>query len=154
VLEPLPDVLTSASYQLLAQARRLSTGNATDRQIATVFALSACESYTEQALTKLIRRRAAALNGIIVALLGTTINLGNSRVQTIYGWLTDDYPWGDARLKRPQAPWWTDWSASRDLRNDVAHAGQPVTPVEAARCVKSGVSYLAHVTDAVARALA
>jgi len=153
MLEALPDVLTSASYQLLAQARRLSIGNATDRQTATVFALSACELYTEQALTKLIRRRASALNGIIVALLGTTISLGNSRVQTIYGWLTDDYPWGDTRLKRPQAPWWTDWCASRDLRNDVAHAGQPVTSVEAARCVKSGISYLAHVTDAVAKAL-
>jgi hypothetical protein len=147
-------VLTLASHQMLARARQLSTGNETDRQLAVIFAQSACELHTEKALTDLLRHRAPPLNDAVVSLLGNTISLDDHRVRKVYGALTDDYPSGHTELKQPPTSWWTGWRASRDLRHEVAHEGKPVTSEQADRSIASAAEYIEHLTKMVATALA
>jgi hypothetical protein len=145
------DVLSRAAYQLLARARQLSTGNATDRQLALIFAMSACDMHMEQALTTLLKRKGSRLKDIS-ALVGHTNTLASDRVQKVYASLTHDMPWGGS-MERPAAPWWKDWLTDRDLKHAITRDGGEVSLQQAARCIKTSVSYLAHVSTAVSRAL-
>ena len=146
------NVLTTAAFRLLARARQLSASKATDRQLAVVLALMACELHTEQGLASVMRQRGMARDGML-PMTSNNINLGDRRTQRVYAALTDDYPWGDPKRERAPAAWWVDWSASRALRHEVAHAGQQVTAAQAARCITASVSYMAHVSDAVTRSI-
>ena len=147
------NVLSVAAYQLLARARQLSVGQATDRQMAIIFGVSACEMHTEQALTRLLKTRGSKLRDVS-ALVGHPISLDNPRVQKVYTALTHDIPWGATGMDQPPARWWQDWLTSRELKQDVARDGRAVSPAQAGRCMKTAVSYLAHVSEAVAKALA
>jgi hypothetical protein len=95
-------VLTLASHQMLGRARDLSVGSDSDRQLAVIFAHSACELHTEQIMKELVRHRAPALADVIFKLLGLGVHLENSRVRKVYSALTGD----DPAPKEKQAEWW------------------------------------------------
>jgi len=73
-------ILSSASGQLVARARDLSAHEATtDLQLAVIFAQSACDLHTEQALNDLMGRRTPLLNEAVLSLCGNTMSLADSR---------------------------------------------------------------------------
>lgn len=146
------DMLSRAAYQLLARARQLSTGNATDRQLAVIFAISACDMHMEQVLTTLLKRKGSRLRDTL-ALMGHTNILADHRVQKVYASLTHDMPWGGGSTAKPPAFWWNDWLTDRDLKHAITRDGDEVSAQQAAHCIKTSVSYLAHVSAAVSRML-
>ena len=146
------NVLSVAAYQLLARARQLSSGPAADRQMAIIFGVAACEMHTEQALTRLLKTRGSKLRDVS-ALVGHPISLDNPRVQKVYAALTHDMPWGNPGLDQRPVRWWQDWLTNRELKQDVARDGLAVSPAQAGLCMKTAVSYVAHVSEAVAKPL-
>jgi len=146
-----PSALALGSYHLLAQAHRLSTGHVTERQLTVILGMTACELYTEYALTTLLREKSPPAPSMFLDLIGPPMTLARSQIQVIYAWLTDDHPWGNGNLNLPPAPWWRDWIASSVLRENVSRVSAPVSAAAAALCYKSSVSYLAHMADMVLR---
>jgi len=67
---PVPVVLPSAAHTLVDQAKRLSQGSETDRQLAVIFAQSACEMFTEQVIGTLLRHDRSPLSRAVSGLLG------------------------------------------------------------------------------------
>lgn len=146
------NVLSVAAYQLLARARQLSAGQPTDRQMAMIFGISACEMHTEQALTRLLKNKGSKLRDIS-ALVNHPISLDNPHVQKVYTALTHDAPWGIPTLDQPPVRWWQDWLTSRQLKQDVGRDARAVSHSQAALCIKTAVSYFSHVSEAVANGL-
>ena len=140
-------LMTPWSQQLLAKARELVTLG--QHQFAVVLVHAACEWTTEEVINNLMRHSAPILDDAIQSLLGHTISLGDHKVRKVYGALTNDYPWHNPG----GAPWWKDWDTTRELRNDVAHNGSPVTLEEANRALSSADAYIKHVASAVLNAL-
>jgi hypothetical protein len=134
-------VLTPFSYSLLAQARdETSKGH---HQFAVVLAQAACELRTEDAFIELMRHRKAEALGEAMLDMVETTRLANSRLRKVFKALTCDGP--------AQAPWWSDWSKSRQLRHDVAHKGAAVTPEQATIAIDSAATFIAYITDEVAK---
>ena len=141
-------ILTSASQHLIAHARYLATrDSATELQLAVIFAQSACELHTEKALDDLLRPLTPTkLNEAVRSTLRRPVTLADNRAYRFWTALTDD-------AARDQ-PWWSDWKATRDLRNDVAHEGKAVMAADAARCIAQADEYMGHISRIVAATLA
>src|ERR1039458_4424778 len=135
-------LLTPMSLSLLAQARQETTrGN---HQFAVVLAQAACDLRAEDAIIELMRHRGVDyLSDAVLGMFDTT-SFGNERLRKIFVALTGDDP--------AQAPWWSEWRKGRKLRHDVAHAGEPVTPVQAASCIDAAAAFIDHVTAVVEQA--
>lgn len=145
---PVPDVLPSAAHALIEQAKRLSQGSETDRQLAVIFAQSACEMLTEQMLATLLRHDGSPLSRVISGLLGKQRgrDLTNDGIYAVYCALAGDNP--------RSAAWWETWKSDcRALRHRVAHTGAPVSAVEAEAAVKAAEDYIGDISRATSNAI-
>jgi hypothetical protein len=146
---PVPAVLPSAAHALVDQAKQLSQGSETDRQLAVIFAQSACEMFTEQALTTLLSHDGSPLSRIVFKLLGggkRARDLAGDGIRAVYHALCSDDP--------RSAVWWKTWESDcRALRHKVAHTGAPVSAVEAETAVKAAEDYIAHVMQVTSNAI-
>ena len=124
---PVPAVLPSAAHALVDQAKRLSLGSETDRQLAVIFAQSACEMLTEQTLATLLRHEGSPLSRVVSGLFSKRErDLAGDGVHAVYSALSGDSP--------RRAAWWESWKFDcRALRHRVAHTGALVSAVEAER---------------------
>jgi hypothetical protein len=144
---PVPAVLPSAAHALVDQAKRLSRGSDTDRQLAVIFAQSACEMFTEQMLTTLLSHDGSPLSRVVSGILSKRErDLSGDGIHTVYRALSGDNP--------RSAGWWKTWESDcRALRHKVAHTGAPVSAVEAESAVKAAEAYIAHVSQATSNAI-
>jgi hypothetical protein len=145
---PVPVVLPSAAHALVEQAKRLSQGSDTDRQLAVIFAQSACEMCTEQMLTTLLSHDGTPLSRAVSVLLSKRRerDLSGDGIHAVYQDLTGDNP--------RNAAWWEGWKSDcRNLRHKVAHTGAPVNAVEAETAVKAAEAYIASITLATSNAV-
>jgi hypothetical protein len=144
---PVPAVLPSAAHALVDQAKRLSQGSETDRQLAVIFTQSACEMITEEMLATLLRHDGSPLSRVVSRLLSKRErDLAGDGIHAVYCALSGDNPRG--------AAWWKTWKSDcRALRHRVAHAGVPVSAIEAASAVKAAEDYIADVSQATSNTI-
>lgn len=144
---PVPVVLPSAAHALVDQAKRLLQGVDTDRQLAVIFAQSACEMFTEQVIATLLRHEGSSLSRVVSELLSKRErDLAGNGIHAVYCALSGDDP--------RRTAWWETWKSDcRALRHKVAHTGAPVSAIEAARAVKAAEDYLADVAKATSNAI-
>lgn len=145
---PVPAVLPSAAHALVDQAKRLSHGSETDRQLAVIFAQSACEMFTEQVLATLLRHDGSPLSRVVSGLLSKRErDLAGDGIHAVYCALSGDNP--------RRAAWWETWKSDcRALRHLVAHTGAPVSATEAENAVKAAEDYIANVSQATSNIIA
>lgn len=142
-----PVLLFDAAQNLLDLAKQLSgSAKQTDKQMAVIFAQSACELHTERALNSLLHRLSPEVREAVLALCGqgaiSFIDVGTRR---LWRALTNDHP--------PEQKWWKAWIGNRDLRNAIAHEGRQVTTGEVAESIGLAVLYMGHVTTVEKAAL-
>ena len=141
-VQPMPAVLmalTPMSLQVLAQARIVAAAG--QQQFATVLAQAACELRTEDAFIEITRHRKTEALGEAVLGFAATTSLGDDRLRKVFTALTGDDP--------TKTPWWSDWTTSRKLPHDVAHAGAAFTAAQAMTAIESADNYIAHLTSVV-----
>jgi hypothetical protein len=141
-------ILTRASQHLIAHARDLSARGTTttEFQLAVIFAQSACELLTEEALGDLLRSAMSEkLQEAVRSTFRRPVTLADKQPYKLWVALTDD-------AARNQA-WWAAWKATRDLRHEVAHSGKAVSQPEAADCVARADEYMGHLSRTVSARL-
>jgi hypothetical protein len=133
------NLLGPMSLTLLAQARQeLAHGR---HQFAVVLTQVACELRTEDAIIEMMRKRKIEYLSDAVMNIFKTTSLGDERLRKIFAALAAADP--------AQESWWSAWITGRQLRHDVAHHGDQVTPEQAQSCINAAADFIAYVTTTV-----
>lgn len=139
----LPDFTSSEPYQNLLAAAESPHEQGQSKE-AVILAQTAIELFTEKTLGELYSVRDINYLKAEFEHLLINYNIGNAKVSGLYVALAED----DIK----QAPFWSDFIAHTELRNDLVHEGKDATEKQSRESLDAVAALIEHVSARMAAA--